>query len=107
MPPQWVFFLVLLIVLDVAGDVFTKRFALGGQWLYAAIAIVLFVAASIAWIFTLRTGAALSHVIVLYSIAALIAGTFVGIVVFGETAGRLQYVGIALGIAAVVCLSIE
>jgi hypothetical protein len=70
-------------------------------------AIILFVVSAVAWLATLRLGAALSRVVVLYAVAALIAGTFVGIVVFGEHAGKFQFVGIVCGIVAIVCLSIE
>jgi multidrug transporter EmrE-like cation transporter len=96
-----------MIVLDVVGDVFTKRFAIEGRWIHAIAAIVLFVVSAVAWLATLRLGVALSRVVVLYAVAALIAGTFVGIVVFGEHAGRLKFVGILLGVAAVICLSTQ
>jgi hypothetical protein len=107
MLPLWVYFFGVMLALDVAGDVFTKRFALEGRWPQAVAAIVLFVVSAVAWLATLRLGVALSRVVVLYAVAALIAGTFVGIVIFGEHAGKLQIVGILAGILAIICLSVE
>lgn len=107
LPPKWLYFLLLLVAFELVADILAKQFALNGKLVIALLSIVGFVAANIAWIISLRTGAELSKGAVLFSVLSGIGAVVIGIFVYHEKVGPFQIIGLILGIAAIAFLSVE
>jgi multidrug transporter EmrE-like cation transporter len=85
MPPKWVYFLLAL----------------------GALAILGFVAANVAWLASLRSGAELSRGAILFSVLSSIGAVIIGVVVFQEKATPLKLLGLALGVVPVALLAAD
>jgi len=105
-PPKWLYFLLGLVAFELIADVFAKQFALSGKLIFAALAIVGFIAANLAWLIALRTGAELSKGAVLFSVLSGIGAVLIGLLAFHEKVSAYQLVGLALGVAAIAFLSV-
>lgn len=107
LPPRWLYYLLLLVAFELVADILAKQFALNGKFVFAALSILGFIAANIAWLVSLRTGAELSKGAVLFSVLSGIGAVLIGVLVYHEKANPYQLIGLALGIAAIAFLSIE
>ena len=107
LPPKWLYYLLLLVVFELAADVLAKQFAVSGKYLFAVLSIVGFIAANTAWLVSLRTGAKLSKGAVLFSVLSGIGAVLIGVLVYHEKTTPYQIIGLVLGIAAIAFLSIE
>jgi drug/metabolite transporter (DMT)-like permease len=74
---------------------------------FAVISIVGFIAANTAWLISLRTGAELGKGAILFSVLSAIGAVVLTIFLYHEKVTPYQYIGLLLGIAAIVFLSIE
>ena len=106
-PPKWLYYLLLLVVFELLADVLAKQFAVSGKYVFAILSIVGFIAANTAWLVSLRTGAELSKGAVLFSVLSGIGAVLIGVFAYHEKATPYQIIGLVLGIAAIVFLSIE
>jgi multidrug transporter EmrE-like cation transporter len=87
------------------GDYLAKRWSLEPAWSTFGGALFCYFASSFFYLQTLtRKGLVVSCVI--WSIASIIAFLFVGLVIFHETLTGTQLVGVILGIASLLLLSI-
>ncbi|HUY75601.1 MAG TPA: hypothetical protein VMV29_02445 [Ktedonobacterales bacterium] len=105
-PPKWLYFLLGLVAFELISDVFAKQFALSGKLVFAALAIAGFIAANLAWLIALRTGAELSKGAILFSVLSGIGAVLIGLLAFHEKVSPYQLVGLALGVAAIAFLSV-
>ena len=96
----WLTFLAAALV-GLGGDVAMKKAGLGGgvhvPWLAAG--FVLYSATGLGWFWLLRTRT-LSSFGTIYPLTNAVGLLVIGAVVFGETIERRQWVGFALGCAA-------
>jgi multidrug transporter EmrE-like cation transporter len=107
LPPKWLYFLLLLVAFELLADILAKQFAVSGKYIFAGLSILGFVAANTAWLISLRTGAELSKGAMLFSVLSAIGAVLIGILLYHEKVGPYQYIGLALGIAAIAFLSLE
>ena len=105
--PKWLYFLLLLVAFELIADILAKQFALSGRYLFATLSLMGFVAANAAWLVSLRTGAQLGRGAVLFSVLSAIGAVAVAIVLYHEKITLYQGIGLLLGVAALVFLSIE
>lgn len=105
--PKWLYFLLLLVAFELIADILAKQFALSGKYTFAVLSIVGFIAANTAWLISLRTGAELGKGAVLFSVLSAIGAVVVATVLYHEKVNIYQGIGLLLGIAAIVFLSIE
>lgn len=105
--PRWLVFLLILVAFELIADVLAKQFAIGGKLVFAVCAILGFVAANIAWIISLRTGADLSRGAVLFSVLSAVGAVAIGLLVYHERASRNHLIGLGAGIVAIVLLSAD
>lgn len=106
LPPKWLYFLLLLVAFELGADVLAKQFSLNGKLVFAILSIIGFIAANIAWLVSLRTGAELSKGAVLFSVLSGIGAVLIGVFVYHEKASSYQIIGLILGIAAIAFLSV-
>ena len=107
MPPKWVYFLLVLVAFELIADVLAKQFALSGKLALGALALLGFVAANVAWLASLRSGAELSRGAILFSVLSSIGAVIIGVVIFQEKATPLKLIGLALGVVSVALLAAD
>lgn len=105
--PIWVIYLLALVAFEVVADVLAKQFALNGKIVFAVLSLVGYVLANIAWLTSLRSGGTLSRGSVIFSALNGVVAVVLGLLVFHERASHYQLIGMALGIVAIVFLSLE
>ena len=105
--PKWVYFLLLLVLFELIADILAKQFALSGKYAFAFLSIVGFIAANTAWLISLRSGAELGRGAILFSVLSAIGAVGVAVTLYHEKMTLYQNIGLLLGIAAIVFLSIE
>ena len=104
---QGVLHLLLLVAFELVADILAKQFSLNGKLIFAVLSILGFVAANIAWLISLRTGAELSKGAVLFAVLSGIGAVLIGVFVYHEKTSAYQVVGLGLGIVAIAFLSVE
>jgi multidrug transporter EmrE-like cation transporter len=107
LPPTWLTFILLLVVFELVADVLAKQFSLNGKLVFAVLSILGYVAANIAWLISLRSGGELGKGSVIFAALSGIVAVMIGVLVYKEKASPYQLIGMALGIAAIVFLSME
>jgi|SRR5215469_247751 len=105
LPPKWFLFLLLLVAFELLADILAKQFALTGRLTFAVLAIAGFVAANLAWLVSLRTGAQLGKGAVIFSVLSATGAVLIGLLVYHEGVSRYQLLGLALGITAIAFLT--
>lgn len=96
---------VVALTIDVLGDYWLKKWAIGSgvKWLLAGLGI--YGLANLFWAASMRYEL-LSKVIVFYSVLGVVAGIFVGVVLFQEKLSAINWAGFALGIVSLVLINI-
>jgi multidrug transporter EmrE-like cation transporter len=105
--PVWVVYLLALVAFEVVADVLAKHFALNGKLVFGVLSLGGYVLANIAWLISLHSGGTLSRGSVIFSALNGVVAVVLGLCVFHERASPYQLTGMALGIAAMVFLSLE
>ncbi len=105
-PPSWLYYLLGLVAFELIADVFAKQFALSGRLVFAGLAIVGFIAANVAWLVALRTGAELGKGAVLFSVLSGVGAVLIGLLIYHERVSPYQLVGLVLGVAAIAFLAV-
>ena len=105
--PIWVMYLLALVAFEVVADVLAKQFALNGKLVFGVLSLGGYILANIAWLISLRSGGTLSQGSVIFSALNGVFAVGLGLFVFHEKASPYQLTGLALGIAAIVFLSLE
>ncbi len=101
-----ILFLILLgmaVALEVAGDVFFKKWTLSNRSLLLAIGLVVYFAGTIFWAFSLKHEY-LANAIGIFTILNLIAVSLIGLYLFKEDLSLVNKIGIVLGIVSVAFL---
>jgi multidrug transporter EmrE-like cation transporter len=105
--PIWMIYLLAMVAFEVVADVLAKQFAINGKLVFGILSIGGYVLANIAWLISLRSGGTLSRGSVIFSALNGVVAVVLGLLVFHEKASPYQLIGMALGIAAIVFLSME
>jgi multidrug transporter EmrE-like cation transporter len=105
--PLWVVYLLALVAFEVVADVLAKQFALNGKLVFGVLSLCGYIFANIAWLISLRSGGTLSRGSVIFSALNGVIAVVLGLFIFQEKASPYQLIGMALGIAAIVFLSLE
>lgn len=105
--PAWLWFILVLVAFELIADIFAKQFGLTGKVLFGVLAILGYVLANLAWLLSLRNGAQLGKGAILFSALSGIGAVLLGIFVYHEKVNSYQLIGVVLGIAAIILLSIE
>lgn len=93
--------------LAVFGDLLAKYFGITGRRQFAVYALVTIVLANVIWLLWLRVGGQLGRGAVIFSVLVCAGALILGRYVFHEHTTRLQLVGLAVAILAVVLLAIN
>ena len=97
----------ILILTYGFGDFFSKKFGESNSLTLAILACLSYVVTSVVWLFCIKRGMDISKGAVLFGVAAVFAGLFVGCGIFKEPLKILDWIGIFLGITSIIILSIK
>lgn len=106
MIPGWFYFLLVLVAFELLADILAKQFAVSGKMVFAILALAGFIAANVAWLTSLRTGAELGKGAVLFSVLSAVGAVIVGMTMYHEKITWYQGVGLFFGIVAIAFLSL-
>ena len=96
----WLIFIGILISVEAMADYVTGLWAdRGSTWLFA-LAIVLYVGSTTAWLLSVKYGAGIARGGVIFAVASLVMAVLMGIFIFHETYSLKQLIGIVLGCIA-------
>jgi multidrug transporter EmrE-like cation transporter len=101
---EWLFLFLLFILFEQMANVLAKQFAVSGKYAFVILSLLCFVTCELPWIFSLRIGLELSKGAVLFSVVPSIGMVLIGLLVYHEKVSRAQFVGIVLGIVAIIFL---
>jgi multidrug transporter EmrE-like cation transporter len=100
---SWIFaaLIVVGVALEVAGDIFLKKWADGGSRTWFVVGFTLYLAGTLAWARSLKYED-LSKAAVLFTVANMLAVVVAGAALFGEKLTAWNWLGVALGAASIV-----
>ena len=105
LPPTWFLFLLLLVAFELIADVLAKQFGVTGKFVFAVLSTLGYVVANTAWLISLRTGGELGRGAVIFSVLSGVGAVLIGLLVYQERVSSYQFIGLILGVAAIVFLS--
>ena len=91
------------MVLEVVGDVFFKKWALGSQHFLLALGLLIYFIGTVFWAVSLKYEY-LAKAISIFTVLNLIIVVLVGVLYFQENLSLANKIGIALGIASVILI---
>ena len=103
----WVPLTLVALVFYSVGEYYSKTYADTGRKSLAAIATLAYLVCTILWFPTLKNNNHLAIMSVIWSVAYALVGITIGLSVFQEKLTLIQWVGTALGVVAILLLSIE
>jgi len=101
---MWVIALLFLIAFEAVADIFSKEYSLHGTWVYWTLAIAGYVIANVFWLLAIRKGSGLARGAILFSIGSAIVAVLIGVLKFQEKVGKVELIGIAVGILSIVLI---
>ncbi len=97
------FFLAGLIVLEACADYFAGLFETNtSKIIFAVTALLFYIVANISWLYSVKHGVGLGRGAVLFGVIQTLLGIVIGILFFKESYTNVQYVGMVLGVVAMV-----
>jgi multidrug transporter EmrE-like cation transporter len=69
---MWIYFLLLVIVFEIAADVMSKEWSMNAQSWFLAGGLVFYLASNLAWLFSLKYGSGLARGISIFSVISAI-----------------------------------
>ena len=100
----WVFPLIFLILFELVADVFSKEYALKGNWYFWAAAITGYILANVFWLWSIRTGSGLAREAVILAVGSAVVAVLIGIYFFHEHASRFQVLGMIMGVLSLILI---
>jgi drug/metabolite transporter (DMT)-like permease len=101
---MWIIALFLLIVFEAIADIFSKEYSLHGTFLYWSLALLGYIVANIFWLISIRKGSGLARGAILFSVGSAIVAILIGALKYQEKIGRVEFVGILVGILSIVLI---
>lgn len=100
----WIFPIILLVLFELVADIFSKEYAVKGNWYFWILAISTYIIANIFWLWSIRTGSGLARGAIIFSVASAVLAVIVGIHFFGEHTNKFQIAGMILGVLSIVLI---
>ncbi len=101
-------FLALLVsgvILEVVADIFLKKWSIENKNLLMALGLVLYLASTVAWAYSLKFGF-LSKGVAIFTILNLILVVLAGVFMFDEHLTLVNKIGIGLGIVSIILIEL-
>lgn len=104
--PLWVLLLSISTICEQIANILAKQFAITERRWIAVLSIIGFILTNVPWIASLRSGLNLSQGAVIFLTLNSLSAVVIGVVFYREKITVSQVVGLALGLAAIVFLSL-
>jgi drug/metabolite transporter (DMT)-like permease len=101
---MWIIALGLLVTFEAIADILSKEYALHGTFLYWSLSLLGYVVANIFWLISIRKGSGLARGAILFSVGSAIAAILIGVIKYQEKIGRVEFVGILVGILSIILI---
>ena len=98
----WIIPIIFLIVFEIVADIFSKEYALKGNWYFWICAILGYIVANAFWLWGIRSGSGLARGAIIFSVGSAIFAVLIGLYFYGESTNKIQIAGMVLGILALV-----
>lgn len=102
----YIAWLVLSALFFAFGEYLSKKFALAPSFSYVALIVGIYALGTLAWLPAILQKNQLSIVGAIWSVMSLVATVVIGVLIFGEHLNATAIVGLLLGFAAIVLLSL-
>ena len=89
------------------GDVFSKKFGVSPNWKLILGASLSYLTTSFIWLYYISKGMDVGRGSILFGIASVISGLFVGCVIYHEPLTLTDWVGVFFGIASIIILNLK
>jgi len=100
----WIIPLILLILLELAADIFSKEWSLHNTAPKFIAALSAYLVANIFWLFALKYGSGLARGAVIFSVVSAVLALIIGIGFYKESITHIQLTGLLLGIVAIILI---
>lgn len=97
--------IALAVILEVAGDIFFKKWSIGGKDILLYVGLLIYFIGTFFWAISLRYEY-LSKAISVFAILNLIIIVLVGVLYFKEDLSLINKIGIALGVFSMALIEI-
>lgn len=104
---RWPWFVAMLVLSVLCGDVAAKEYALSGRIWLAVLAVALDAAGFACWVVALRNGAGLATGSAIFSVASAVGALLLGWGWYKEPILPHQWAGIGLGVVALTLVTWE
>ncbi len=101
---NWIFGISLLIIFELIADVFSKEYALKGNWFLWCGAIAGYIIANIFWLSAIKNGSGLARGAVIFSVGSAIVAVALGLLLYHERMSTPQIAGVGLGIVSLILI---
>ncbi len=101
----FILLIVLAVILEVIGDVFFKKWAIGNKNILLIIGLLVYFIGTVFWAFSLKYEF-LSKAISIFTILNLIIVVLVGVIYFKEDLSLINKIGIITGIISVILVEL-
>jgi multidrug transporter EmrE-like cation transporter len=105
--PAWLWFVLILVAFELLADFYAKQFGITGKVTFGVLSTLGYIMADLARLHSLRNGAELSKGNIIFSALSGGGAVLIGLLVYHERVNGYQLVGLILGIAAIIFLSID
>jgi multidrug transporter EmrE-like cation transporter len=103
---NYIVWLILSVLATLYGDYLSKKFALSPSWRYVVIITIVYSVGTILWLPAILQENELSVVGTMWAVMLYIGIAFVGLFIFKESINIYGVLGIILGLASIVLLTL-
>lgn len=97
--------IILVTFFEIIADFLFKKWTILNNKFFLIIGVLAYTVSTIIWAFSLREES-LSKAISIFTILSLLAVVLMGVLIFGEKLSTINILGIILGVASIILVSI-
>ena len=97
--------IIASVLFEIGGDIFSKQGMNSGNNVFVGVGVVLYLIGSIFWLVSLKFGD-LSKVGIVFILLNTVLIVASGVVVFGDRLSGMQWMGVVVGIVALVMINL-
>jgi multidrug transporter EmrE-like cation transporter len=100
----WIIPIIFLILFEIIADIFSKEYALRGNWYWWLGAILGYIIANVFWLWGIRSGSELARGAIIFSVVSAVLAVIIGLYFYNETATKIQIMGMVLGVCSLILI---
>ncbi|KKS04386.1 MAG: hypothetical protein UU82_C0024G0002 [Candidatus Nomurabacteria bacterium GW2011_GWC2_41_8] len=100
----WVIPLIFLILFEIVADIFAKEYSLRDNWYFWGGALLAYVLANMFWLWAIKSGSGLARGAIIFSVSSAVLAIIIGLYFYGEQTNKFQFMGMILGVLALILI---